>query len=71
MFGHFFFLENRAVNNVEKYSGARVATNDVTIWRMTDCMLDKQGYMHALACTRPHFRAHARTHARTHTNSDM
>ena len=32
----------------------------------TVCMLDKQGYIHACARTRPRARAHARARARTH-----
>ena len=31
----------------------------------TRCMLDKQGYMHVRACTRPGARVPTRTHART------
>ena len=33
-------------------------------------MLDKQGYMHARACTRPRAPAPALTHARTRTHTD-
>jgi hypothetical protein len=33
----------------------------------TSCMLDKQGYIHARACTRPRARANVRKHARTYT----
>ena len=32
-------------------------------------MLDKQGYMHALARTRPRCRSQARTRCHTHTNT--
>ena len=32
-------------------------------------MLDKQGYMHAPACTRPRARPHAQAHARGHTHT--
>jgi hypothetical protein len=40
----------------------------------TNCMLDKQGYMHARACTRPRAGerkrtlTHTRTHSHTHTH---
>jgi hypothetical protein len=34
-------------------------------------MLDKQGYMHAHACTRPRALAHARTHARAHSRTQI
>ena len=34
--------------NVEKYGGAREATNHVTMWR---CLSDKQGYMRTRSCT--------------------
>ena len=34
-------------------------------------VLDKQGYMHARACTRPRFRARARARARTHTHTHI
>ena len=30
---------------------------------LTSCMLDKKGYMHAQACTRPRAQAHAHTRA--------
>ena len=33
----------------------------------TNLMLDKQGYTHTRACTRPHSRAHLCTRARTDT----
>jgi hypothetical protein len=37
----------------------------------TRCMLDKQGYMHARACTCPRARAHARVHSRAHTSTQL
>ena len=37
----------------------------------TRCMLDKQGYMHARAYTRPRARPHARARAHTHTHTQM
>jgi hypothetical protein len=42
----FFRKSHRLLDNVEKCSGDRGATNDVTIWADTPWVLDKQGYMH-------------------------
>ena len=41
----------RLWDNVNKYGGAREATNDITKWRITRFTLYKQGYTHAHACT--------------------
>jgi hypothetical protein len=59
----FFRKTPRLWDNVEKCGGASVHK-----WRHnmahTRCMLDKQGYMHTRACTRPRVRVsiHACTH---------
>jgi hypothetical protein len=63
----FFFRKSHCLwDNVEKYSGDRVATNDATIWRThVACWTSKT------TCTYAHAHAHApgypyaRTHART------
>ena len=61
MFNNFFFRNScRLWDNVEKFSGAKWNTNDVTIWRIrVACWISKA------TCTRPS--ARARTH--THTNT--
>jgi hypothetical protein len=60
-------------DNVEKYGGAREATND-TIWRLACWMLDKQGYTRCTllhtptrVVTRSRTHALAYTHTHTHT----
>ena len=46
---------------MEKYGGARGATNDVTIWRIrVACWINEATCMHTL--TRPGTRTHAREH---------
>ena len=58
----FFRKSHRLWDNVEKYGGARGATNDVTIWRIrVACWISKA------TCTYAHAHAHALgyPHART------
>ena len=71
MLNNIFFFENRAVYEImSKYGVVTWSTNDVTIWH-TRCMMDKQGYMHARACTRPRARAQLCTCAHAHTRTNM
>ena len=70
MFSYFF--RKSTVYNVEKYSGERGATNDVTIWRIrVACWISKAIYTyahaHAHAPGHPHAR-NARTHEHAHTD---
>jgi integrase len=59
VFGSFFRKSSHLWDNVEKYGGARGATDYVTIWRMrVACWISKA------TCTRPHAWVH--THGRTH-----
>jgi hypothetical protein len=64
----FFRKSHPLWENVEKYGGAKCHK-----WRHNtahmSCMLDKQGYMHARACTRQRVRAATRKHARTSTRT--
>jgi hypothetical protein len=49
------------MNNVEKYGGARGATNDVTIWRIrVACWISRT--------TRTHAHEHAHTYGHPHTH---
>ena len=70
MFNIFFRKSCRLWDNVEKYSGARGATNDVTIWRIGfACCISKVINTHAQAHGMlPGTRRHARTSARLHTD---
>jgi hypothetical protein len=59
----FFRKSHRLWDNVEKYSGDRGATNDVTIWRTrVACWISKDirtyAYVHAHAPPYPHTRTH-------------
>jgi hypothetical protein len=67
LFSNFFFRKShRLWNNVEKYSGDRGATNDLTIWRIrVACWISKA------TCTYAHAHAHAPgySHARTHAQA--
>ena len=47
----FFRKSHRLWDNVEKCSGDRGATNDVTIWRIRVACCISTGYMHVCACT--------------------
>jgi hypothetical protein len=67
-----FFSENRTVcDNVEKYSGDRGATNDVTTWRIALRTglgtLYARMRMHTLTHPGTHMH-HARTHKHAHTD---
>ena len=53
-------------DNVEKYGGAREATNCHNMAH-TCCMLDKQGYTRSRACTRPATYPRRSARARAHT----
>ena len=54
-------------DNVEKYCGARVATNDDTIWRVrVACWISKATRLHIR--THPGSHTHACTRVRTHTH---
>ena len=65
MFNNFFFL--KIWDKVEKYGGARGASNYVTIWRKrVACWQSKHTCSHTHAHTHTHTRPHAR--ARTYTN---
>ena len=56
-------------DNVEKYSGARGATNDVTIWRVSvACWISKAICMYAHAHANAPGYPHARTHDYAHTD---
>ena len=60
----FFRMSCRLWDNVEKYGGARGATNDVTIWRIrVACWISKATYTHA------HAQAHALRHTHAHTRA--
>jgi hypothetical protein len=54
MFSNFFGKLHRLGDNVEKYSGHRGATNDVTIWRIrVACSSSKAVHLCACTPTRP------------------
>ena len=62
-----FFPENRTVYEIipKKYGAERVATNDVTIWRIrVACWISKVIFTYAHS----HARAPGYTHTHTHTN---
>ena len=65
----FFFKSCRLRDNAEKHLGARGGHK----WRHNmahaSCMLDKQGYMHTGAHTRPRVRKDTRTQARKHART--
>jgi hypothetical protein len=74
MFNNLLFRKSYSLwDNVEKYGGARGATNDVTTWRIAlhagKAALHERTSMHMP--TRPGDRTHerARTHAHTHTHT--
>jgi hypothetical protein len=64
----FFRKSCRLWDNVEKYGGARVATNDDTIWRIrVVCWISKATRLLAHAYTYASGRTHTHTHTHTHT----
>jgi hypothetical protein len=61
-----FRKSHRLLDNIEKYSGDRGATNDVTIWRIrVACWISKSirtyAHAHALAPGYPHACTNAQT----------
>ena len=64
MFSNFFRKSCCIWDNVDKYDGARGATNDVLIWRMrAACWIDP--------CTRPSARAYTRKHSNTRAHTQI
>ena len=73
MFNSSFPKPCRLRDKVEKYAGARGATNDVTIWRIRiTCWISKDTCKHAHAYVHALGKMHARVCAHTHNhgNSD-
>jgi hypothetical protein len=61
----YFRKSCRLWDDVEKYGGAREATNDNTTHAL--CVLDKQGHSRSRVYTRLDTHARARAHTQTHT----